>query len=90
MKCPDCGTMMKPLATSLYCPNDCDRAVTEEIDPEKTPQVIFWDGSGMRLVGGGGGGGMNPQLTPSNSTGSSSDPGVNPFDWMNDTFWDTD
>ena len=36
MKCPDCGTEMKPLATSVYCPNDCDRKVTEYIVPEKT------------------------------------------------------
>ena len=36
MKCPDCGAEMKPLATSVYCPNDCDRKVTEYIDPEKT------------------------------------------------------
>lgn len=42
MKCQDCGTEMKPLATSMYCPNDCDRKVEEEIDPEKTPQMIFW------------------------------------------------
>lgn len=43
MKCPDCGTEMKPLATSVYCPNDCDRKVREEIDPEKTPRIIFFD-----------------------------------------------
>lgn len=33
---------MKALATSLYCPNDCDRKVQEEIDPEKTPRLINW------------------------------------------------
>lgn len=38
-KCPDCGTEMKPLATSVYCPNDCDRVVTEHVDPEKTPKI---------------------------------------------------
>jgi hypothetical protein len=27
---------MKPLAFSVYCPNDCDRKVQEYIDPEKT------------------------------------------------------
>lgn len=43
MKCPDCGTEMKPLALSMYCPNDCDRKVQEEIDPEKTPLLIKWD-----------------------------------------------
>jgi hypothetical protein len=31
---------MKPLAFSMYCPNDCDRKVQEEIDPEKTPLMI--------------------------------------------------
>ncbi len=41
MKCPDCGTEMKPLATSVYCPNDCDRKVTEHIDPEKTEPIRF-------------------------------------------------
>ena len=41
MKCPDCGTEMKPLAFSVYCPNDCDRKVQEEIDPEKTPRMIL-------------------------------------------------
>lgn len=24
-KCPDCGSEMRPLAVTLYCPNDCDR-----------------------------------------------------------------
>lgn len=24
VKCKDCGTEMKDLATSTYCPNDCD------------------------------------------------------------------
>ncbi len=42
-KCPDCGSQMKPLAYSEYCPNDCDRKVQGEIDPEKTPKVIFWE-----------------------------------------------
>jgi hypothetical protein len=27
---------MKPLAFSVYCPNDCDRRVQGYIDPEKT------------------------------------------------------
>ena len=45
-KCPDCGAQMKPLAYSEYCPNDCDRKVESEIDPEKTPKMIFWDGLG--------------------------------------------
>ncbi len=43
-KCPDCGAQMKPLAYSEFCPNDCDRKVQGEIDPEKTPKLIFWDG----------------------------------------------
>jgi hypothetical protein len=43
MKCPDCGTEMKPLATSVYCPNDCDRIVTEYIDPEKTEKIYYFD-----------------------------------------------
>ena len=42
-KCPDCGTEMKPLATSVYCPNDCDRKVTEHIDPERTEKIYFFD-----------------------------------------------
>lgn len=43
MKCPDCGAEMKPLALSVYCPNDCDRIVRDEIDPEKTPKLIWFD-----------------------------------------------
>jgi hypothetical protein len=39
-KCPDCGIEMKPLAYSEYCPNDCDRKVQEEVDPEKTPKIV--------------------------------------------------
>lgn len=42
-KCPDCGTEMKPLATSVYCPNDCDRKVTEYIEPERTEKIYFLD-----------------------------------------------
>lgn len=25
--CPTCGSALKPLATSSFCPNDCDRKV---------------------------------------------------------------
>lgn len=33
--CPDCGTTMKELIFSLYCPNDCDRKdKTSKVDPE--------------------------------------------------------
>lgn len=28
--CPICGSGLKPLATSSYCPNDCDRNVAGE------------------------------------------------------------
>ena len=42
MKCPTCGTEMKPLATSVYCPNDCDR-VPDPIETEKTPEMLFFD-----------------------------------------------
>lgn len=38
MKCTVCGTEMKPLAFSVYCPNDCDRIVAESIETEKTPR----------------------------------------------------
>lgn len=41
MKCPDCGAEMKPLAYSVYCPNDCDR-IPELIDPEKTEKIIYF------------------------------------------------
>lgn len=41
MRCPDCGAEMLPLATSVYCPNDCDRKVTEFIDPEKTEKIVW-------------------------------------------------
>lgn len=41
MRCPDCGAEMKPLATSVYCPNDCDRKVVEFIDPEKTEKIVW-------------------------------------------------
>lgn len=50
MKCPDCGAEMKPLVFSEYCPNDCDRKVQDEIDPEKTPKVIFWEDSPFRAA----------------------------------------
>jgi hypothetical protein len=39
MKCPDCGAEMKDLFTGQYCPNDCDRKVTEHIDPERTQPI---------------------------------------------------
>lgn len=42
-KCPDCGTEMKPLATSVYCPNDCDRKVAVHIEPERTEKIYFLD-----------------------------------------------
>ena len=44
MNCPTCGTKMKPLATSMFCPNDCDRKVEKETDPslDLTPPVIYW------------------------------------------------
>lgn len=40
---------MKPLALSVYCPNDCDRKVRDHIDPEKTPKVIFWDVKNLEI-----------------------------------------
>lgn len=43
MRCPDCGAEMRPLAMSVYCPNDCDRKVADEIDPEKTPRIVIDD-----------------------------------------------
>ena len=60
IKCPECGAEMKPLATSVYCPNDCDRKVTEHIDPEKTEplwpvkpgqlSLLSWDGKSTPVV----------------------------------------
>lgn len=49
MKCPDCGAEMKPLAYSEFCPNDCDRKVQVEIDPEKTEKIIFSTDSTVSL-----------------------------------------
>lgn len=31
--CTQCGKEKKPLLSTLYCPNDCDR-IPENIDPE--------------------------------------------------------
>lgn len=75
MRCPDCGAEMKPLATSTYCPNDCDRKVQEEIDPEKTPKIIYPESSDLTLCGFGG-----------SSTADDSDE----FDWIDNLSWDTD
>ncbi len=61
MKCPDCGTEMKPLATSMFCPNDCDRKVTEHIELEKTEKIYFLD----RLPAQGVGIGSLPPPVPS-------------------------
>jgi hypothetical protein len=32
MQCPTCMTKLKPLFTGWYCPNDCDRNVTDYED----------------------------------------------------------
>jgi NMD protein affecting ribosome stability and mRNA decay len=39
--CPTCGQEMKPLANTLFCPNDCDRSdgVPLEIDREITTEI---------------------------------------------------
>ena len=34
--CKDCGTPMRALATSWYCPNDCDRK------PKASPDMGLW------------------------------------------------
>lgn len=86
MKCPDCGTEMKPLALSVYCPNDCDRKVQQEIDPEKTPKMIKYQANFKPV---------DPDdiiyFGPGFSTGSS---GIGPdqFDdsWWDGLGWDTD
>lgn len=41
---------MKPLATSVFCPNDCDRKVTEHIVPEKTEPIKFKPASFSSLL----------------------------------------
>lgn len=35
MRCSDCGTAMKPLMTSWFCPNDCDKV-------KESPYVLCW------------------------------------------------
>lgn len=38
-RCPTCSANMRPLANSLFCPNDCDRAPKTFIESEKTEPI---------------------------------------------------
>ncbi len=38
MNCPICGSIMKPLAFSNFCPNDCDR---KSPDDPKSIEFVF-------------------------------------------------
>lgn len=78
MKCPDCGTEMKPLALSMYCPNDCDRKVQAEIETEKTQPYRKPSSANSDPV----------YFTPTGSSGI----GPDQFDdaWWDGLGWDTD
>lgn len=96
MKCPDCGTEMKPLATSMYCPNDCDRKVREEIDPEKTPRIVFRTDRRNSYPGTVAASGSlfyqkPPTSTcPTGSVGPDQDDDNDLWAWVDKLTWDTD
>lgn len=45
--CEDCGREMKPLLTSLYCPNDCDREKSTPKIGSSCPHSESWSVGGV-------------------------------------------